>query len=359
MLILGNSHAFCSFVPTVLSGALDVDAAMLGTSGQNAVSVADSLEAVLDVGAPEYIVLELNAFSHDPDLMKGNHKSSGLNNISGMPSLARRVESAWREFGYENIPQGAFQLLRADMMWSRWSRDGKPFTAADGSSLLDWHATGVYDAAAHQARARAFAQNAVPTSPDPRNVQAFRRVMELAQRYGSKVVLVKTPTVASTQEWCDQLRAFGEIAAEYGDTCIGFHDFHEDVADMGLEVADFYDRVHLSRRGAIRFTETFAAWLGGLIGVAPDYGGVFGYRGETAEPLADGAWRYTIDAYGENVAYRFETAAGELLADFGPQNSIVSPLSPEKAGQILVTLRMGQTCSAPFPLLSTDSCVLH
>lgn len=358
-LILGNSHAFCSFAPYVLNGSLGLDAAVLGASGQNAVSVADSFQAVLDVGAPKLVIMELNAFTHAPELMAGDHKSSGLSNINGMPSLLRRAKSAWREFGYENIPQGVFQLLRADMMWSRWERGGEKLTVPDGSSLLSWHATGVYDAAARQADARRFAQTHHSAAPDKRNVAALRRVMELAQASGARVALVKAPTVETSQEWVDQLQALADIAAEYGDTYLGFHDFHQDVADMGLCVQDFYDRTHLSRRGALRFTEAFARWLGERIDRQPDFANVFGYRGETAEQLTDGAWRYTVSAYGENVEYRFQTADGALLADFSPENTVVSPLSPEKAGQITVTLRMGQTACDPFVLLSTDSCVLR
>ena len=109
VLVMGNSHAFCSFAPQIINGALGVDSAVLGASGQHAAGAVDSFEAVLRVDAPEVLVAELNVFLSPHDSMAVNSKASALSNINGMPHLIQRVKSAWHQFGFENIPQGAFQ----------------------------------------------------------------------------------------------------------------------------------------------------------------------------------------------------------------------------------------------------------
>ena len=127
-----------------------------------------------------------------------------------MPGLINRIRSAYREFGYESIPQGAYQLLRADLMWKRW-RGGETATDPDGSSLLAWHATGAFDAARAQQQAEDMWQESLQTGLsakekwqfDQRNLDEFHRLMRLAQEHGVKVVLAKAPTTAAGQYGCD------------------------------------------------------------------------------------------------------------------------------------------------------------
>ncbi len=361
VLILGNSHSFCSFVPQIINDSLGLDAAVLGASGQNSAGAVDSFEAVLAVDAPEIVVAEVNVFLSPYDQAALYHKASMLNNINGMPHLWQRVKSAWRELGFEAIPQGAFQLLRADLMWARWNKHVEIDYAADGSSLMRWRAQGVYDAAAVQAQSRSYEANAVPEPVyDPRNEQEFRRMMDLARKHGVRVVLVKAPTVTTDQLAYNQIIGLEQIAREYGDVLLGAHNFHSDLSDMDFGVEDFYDPSHLSRSGAARFTIRFATWLGELLGTQPDFGRCFAYAGERVEPLADGMWRYSMYALGENVTYRFSRIVdGEeiLLQDFGPSHSIVTDVPLENADQISVTMRMGDK-TLTYTFMTVNTCTL-
>ena len=197
VLIMGNSHAFCSFLPEIINESLGVEAAVLGTSGQNGESVADGFEAVLRVDAPEVVVIELNPFLTDYETMELYHKASALNYINGMPSLWQRVKSTYRQLGFENIPQGAFQLLRADLMWSRWSGNTEIVFSPDGSAPLAWHAQGNYDAVLAQEEALAYHAQSALLVLEKRNTDSLRKVMNLARKHGVKVVAVKTPLITN------------------------------------------------------------------------------------------------------------------------------------------------------------------
>ena len=338
VLVMGNSHAFCSFAPQIINGALGVDSAVLGASGQNAAGAVDSFEAVLRVDAPEVLVAELNVFLSPHDSMAVNSKASALSNINGMPHLWQRVKSAYHELGFESIPQGAFQLLRADLMWARWNQTTEIHFSPDGSSHLNWHATGEYDAASRQADALLHLSQAEPLEVESRNVAELRRMMTLAEKHGVKVVLVKTPTIASTQETCNRTVYLMNVAAEYGDTLLGARDFHQELGDMGFVVEDFYDKGHLSRSGAAKLTMAVVRWMGGLLGTEPRFENAFAYAGEQVEAVSDNTWRYSMTALGRDVQYRFALDE-EILQDWGSLNAITLALAPEEAGRLRVDMR--------------------
>lgn len=357
VLIVGNSHAFCSFAPSVLSQALGVDAAVLAASGLNSIGVTDSVEAVLHEGTPEYLVVEANAYTFAYDATAQSHKATALSHINGMPRLRDRVASAFRQFGYEAVPAGAFQLLRSDLMWKRW-KGGEPVTAADGSSLLDWYATGEYDAHARQAEARAFAEVSVPSDEaDPRNDRELHRLLSLAEAHGAKVLIVKAPTKAQTQLGSDLLAHLEAIGRTYGETFLGLHDFHQDVAEIGLTVADFYDYSHLNRSGAAKLTAYAAEWLGERMGKPAAVSEVFAYGGERAEALDGGLWRYEAAALGEGMEFRF-FLDGEPLGEWSDQNDAVLALEPAQAARLSVTMRRGDE-EISFCFMTPDTCVFQ
>lgn len=361
VLILGNSHAFCSFVPEMMKDALGLDAAVLAASGLNSVGVTDSFEAALSKGTPEMIIVETNAYSFDYDSTALYHKGTALSNINGMPGLRNRIRSAYREFGYENIPQGAYQLLRADLMWKRW-RGGEPVTAADGSGLLHWRATGSFDAADAQRKNEAMWQESLQTGLsakekwqfDERNLDEFHRLMNLAQKRGVKVVLAKAPTTAAGQYGCDWLNHLQLIAQEY-DVFLGLHDFHLDVVAMDLRAEDFYDSSHLSRSGAARFTRVFCEWLAGLTGQKAEWKEAL-YAGERIEAAGDGTWRYTVESTSGQAQYRF-MLDHEIIQDWSEAGWVEIDLDPAQASRLSVSIRRGDAQSS-ITFMSPNTCVL-
>lgn len=357
VLIMGNSHAFCSFVPKIITEALGLDTAVLGASGINSVGITDSFEAVLSVGAPKYLVLEANAYTFDYDATALYHKAEALSNINGMPGFFNRVKSAWREFGYESIPQGAFQLLRADLMWKRW-KGGESVSAADGSGLLNWHATGVFDAGKMQAEAREYTLNRQPSLySDPRNDKQLRRVMRMAQENGVKVLLVKAPTEHQTQLGADMLMHLETLCQEYGDTFLGLYDFHNDLADMGLEVRDFYDNSHLNRSGAAKLTAAFVRWMGEKTGREVSLANAFAYAGEKVEQASETQWRYVMNAYGTDVEYRF-LLDGEEIQGWSKSNALETAVSPWEAGRIECVMRQGDE-EIQLAFMTPNTCIFN
>ncbi len=346
VLIVGNSHAFCSFVPDILNGVLGIDSAVLASSGADGGAVCDSVNAVLKVGKPRLLVIELNAFYFEDGLMERAHKYNALGNINGMPSLISRADSAYRELGLDSVPQGMFQLLRAELVWKRWSttESKESLNRYEGTDVLgyqslDWFASGDYRSA--DIKINGSASGADESLLDSNACSELRRLLTLAKQNSVEVWLIKAPLAARIIEHPNTFDAVGLIAAEYGDTVAFSHDYNEDLPEMKLTSADFYDGGHLNRRGAAKFTLRFADKLGERLGKTPDIGGAFAYLDEAVTPLEDGLWRYEMYALGRDVLYRFELDEGDaktLVADWSETNAVDLPLEPDSADSLIVSM---------------------
>jgi len=347
VLILGNSHAFCSFVPDILNGSLGIDSALLSESGQDAYGVTDSFEIALKTGKPSLAILEMNAFTYEPGVMAIEHKSSTLDNINGIPRLIHRALIAERELGLENVPQGAFQLLRADLMWSRWAGLFSPkspnrYASRDvlGYQFLNWFAGGDYDS--RKAVVESAASNTRVLDLLGKSAQAeLRRFLSLAQANGVEVWLVIAPTAATRFSHPSQMDAAAELAKEYGKTVTLCYDFHDDLLALQLTSADFFDRGHLNRQGAAKLTARFAELLGENLGVAPNWQRTFAYANEQIIPAQNGMYQYTMEAMGEGILYRFELeeeGGRRLIQDWSEVNTVFTPLPPEQADRVVVSM---------------------
>lgn len=192
---------------------------------------------------------------------------------------------------------------------------------------------------------------------DPRNDRELRRLFLLAQAHGVKVVIVKAPTKAQTQLGSDLLAHLEALGRSYGATFLGLHDFHQDVAEIGLAVTDFYDYSHLNRSGAAKLTAYAAEWLAERMGRPAALDDVFAYGGERAEALDGGLWRYEAEALGEGVEYRF-FLDGEPLGDWSDQSSAVLALEPAQATRLSASLRRdGEEIS--FCFMTPNTCVFQ
>lgn len=317
ILILGNSHAYCSFVPDLINGALGVDSAVLAVTGQDALGVTDSFETVLQTGAPKLAIVELNAIYFEPGAMAQDNKAAALSNINGMPGLVRRVQVTEREFGLENIPQGSFQLLRSDLMWSRWEKLLEPpivnryeWPDVNGYARLDYFATGEYrsaDIPVTKAAPDADADGILA----PESEAELRRLLTLAQDNGVEVWLVKSPIASREVVHPNGVDAAGRIAAEFGDTVTFCYDYNDDLPEMNFTSADFYDGGHLNRRGAARFTQRFIQTMEDRLGLEANLNAAFAHLDESITPLKDGGYRYTINVSGERNLYRYEVITPE------------------------------------------------
>lgn len=367
VLIMGNSHAFCSFVPDIINAALPVDSAVLAASGQDGIGLTDSFETVLQVGAPRLLIVEINPFLIEPGGMAASYKLSTLDSINAMPGVWRRAQVALRELGLESVPAGAFQLLRSDLMWSRWASFTKPaspnrYAGMDvlGYQSLDWYATGAYRSAA------ATVSAAASPTPMPEEMHAeLRRLLTLARQHQVEVWLVKAPIVERTIPAASELDALAGLMAEFGDTLTWAYDACAELPSLGYTAADFYDSGHLNRRGAVKFTRRFCVLMGAQLQTQPDLQTPFAYRDEQVEPLPDGTTRWTMTATGPAVQYRFTLDTGEVLQDWSDNPSLLSDLPPEQAGRIKVSmcpralLSQADVYTLTLPFMTANRCVLQ
>ncbi|MDD3336527.1 MAG: hypothetical protein PHI98_13600 [Eubacteriales bacterium] len=372
ILIMGNSHAYCSFIPDLLNGALAVDSAVLAVTGQDAMGITDNWEAVLEVGKPKLVIAELNAFYFEPGIMAKDNKAAALDNLNAMPSLGKRVQSAFRELGLEDVPQGAFQLLRADHIWSRWNRlfEAEYVNRYEHEDVLGYHQLDYFAQGTYQSAAIPVTFDAERAISDD-NTEAWRqlrRFLTLARENNVEVWLVKSPVASRWVGHPNGSDVARKIAEDFEDVVAYCYDFGDNLPELAYTAADFYDGGHLNRRGAVKFTRLFGEVMAQRLGIEPDWTKPFGYRDEQISAISADQWRYVMEASGHEVLYRFEVedeAGGKaLLQDWSEENSVLCNIPPEEANRVVVTicpkelLENQETNAMTLRFMVANECVL-
>ena len=350
VLFRGNSHAHCSFIPDILDSALGIDTAVLTSSAQPMYVTVENLKTVLNYYVPKLIILESNAIHADNrEAMQGKSKAATMKNIDGIYAGTDKLRTAVQTLKFEDIPLAFTQMCRKDLMYSRWYRIGKG---------MHENYYQRQDIQGYQIRNTCFGgvekildvQNFyIPTDGEqliaearirePLNEKALHEFLQLAEKNGIEVWIVKAPTLTKYENLISTMVRIREIAYEYS-AVTHIMDLHGSMMDMGLTPSDFYDREHLNRRGAAKCTVWFGDVLGEWLGVMPNYEKVFFYKNENIEKVGDNLFQYTMEAFGD-TQFRFEQKIDGkyvCIADWSEHNDVVIELSPENADQLRVTM---------------------
>ena len=349
ILFMGNSHAYVSFIPSVLDSALGMDTEVLASPAQNMYMTLENLKTILRYYSPRLIILEANAiYADNRDEMQGEKKGNTLQNIDGVRSYIDKIRISAKTLKFEDIPLGVTQLCRKGLMYSRWERLGEsvaanPFERQDieGYKILSTHFGGEADICDienfyTETEGGLFTESRIP---ETKNEKALHEFLQLAEKNSIEVWIVKAPTLRKDKNMIATMMRIEEIADEYSAvTCI--MDLHESMTSMELTPMDFYDRGHLNRCGAVKCTTYFGEILGERLGVTPDYSKAFFYKGENIKLEDDGLYSYTMETFGD-TRYCFEQKTDGkyvCISDWSNKNTVKVELLPENADQLRVTM---------------------
>ena len=111
--------------------------------------------------------------------------------------------------------------------------------------------------------------------------------------------------------------------------------------NLALTATDFFDKGHLNRRGAAKFSSYFTEILGEKLGITPDLHRAFAYTDEFIIPMENGLYQYSMQAIGKEILFRFEVKEGDrlrLIQDWSSSDTVLFSLPPEKADEMVVSM---------------------
>ena len=300
ILFVGNSHTYSSIDGKMLSEATGLNIRELTCASANGVNVAADLEAFLNYEVPGVVVLEMCPFGADQinyDEMRKEKLGILFDHLDGIPDPDVRLRALLRVVSFEDVPAGLFQLFRSAMMWDRWSRDREAARTYDeygAHVLFDVESgTGFFP----NTVAKAYL---TPSEGDtglvPQNVEAFRSVIELAERYGFDIWIYNAPIFYYNQNYANLLRTAESMQNDH--PCIRYIDNSMlYLNEIGIDRTDFYDMYHLNLDGM----EKTSVWLGEKIAervhTGFDTDSILQYKGCSVTMLENGRYCYEYETF--------------------------------------------------------------
>lgn len=359
ILILGNSHAFTAFVPDIIEGATGATCGVLGSAAESIMLTAENLRVTLRYYTPDSIILESSCISNKVNTK--TDKAYILHDIDGMRTPADKVSAALSVLDFEDIPLALSQLFRSTDTWSRWAFLLSPQIKSKGHTMnlnsgfdikgfrsQNSYAKGISSLdtvdASYTAEAHALDSNPLLITE---NEQALLTFLNMAQEKSIPVFIIRSPIAFYDAREVQAQKQIEKIAESYD--CVRLvRDLNQEQTEIGLMPEDFYDKTHLNRRGAVKLTEYYInQYLSPALNVTPNYKNVFFYRTESIEELGGDTYRYTVEAFGEGVQYRFlkDLSTGsllekldnekyELLQDWSTVNYVDSSITAANASKI-------------------------
>ena len=247
VLFLGSSVAYCDVIPAVFYEQTGLTAYVLAGPEQTLSITLDYLREALRTQRPSLVCLEISGMLFD------RYMGYSRVNIGYMPYLSpNRLDAVLRGAEPEVRPGLVFPFYDYH---DRWTGPAMLFAPRADERPDPWAGFTPMDTAEPQygtsvrddtASDEVFAENAA----------CLRKIREVCGRAGAELVIYEAPSCAPIAEnRTAQIRtAAGEETA--------FLNCQAAFADMGLDpAADFYDFLHLNRKGAEKFTRYLAAEL--------------------------------------------------------------------------------------------------
>lgn len=256
VLFLGASHTYAAFNPLRLWERTGVKSYVFATQRQPFWATYAYLTDALKTQSPGLVVLDCRGFLEPSE----SYYEDGVtySYMDDMPLSWNKARLAW--VSSETMEGRAELLCNFIKYHERWTALTESDYAFDRAALRDPLKGYVFlekkkdEAFPRPADAAAITGRA---PLDEKNEYWFRRIIELCQARGIALWLLKTPCNLNAGEKA-LINSAARIAEEYG---LPFDDFNERYDEIGLSPELFFDEHHMDARGAVKFTDLFAAEL--------------------------------------------------------------------------------------------------
>jgi len=254
VLILGSSHAMCSYDPARIEREYGLYTFNLGTALQQPDTAYYLLKEVLKTQKPKYLIYDV----YFKTMVNEYSNEQALTVLKELPMSKNALALFWSNLNldgkveyYNNwiSPFGKIQ----DVMETHTPKKPTPPDAYMGKGF--YSSTGIIDLELLKEKNHPFP--AEYSGFHPRQVTYLKKLINLAQENDIEVILTSAPlppTVFSRVSYYDEvLEEVLEISDQFD---ISFYDFTTPACEF-LQDTDFADQGHLNRNGCVKFMDYF------------------------------------------------------------------------------------------------------
>lgn len=264
MLVVGSSHAFSSFDPSVISDETGMNAYILASNSQNTVQAYFNVKEALHYQQPEVIILEAFSLNNSNNFRDGETPDRDWkkeSNIDGMRFGLTKLEAVMEQYESANWSYALLPILRCHGNWTD--------IVTIGSNLV-FYTGGIREYSSfHPSQTSMSAETAeqyVQADYDPAeiiisetNILHFHKLAQLCREEGISLYVVMTPMYddyirsINYDSWADKIAALAESEGVFYLDCNLYY------TEIGLTFQDFEDAFngyhHLNGTGAKKVTQ--------------------------------------------------------------------------------------------------------
>ncbi len=260
VMFFGSSNTYCSFSPLIMYEKQGIKSYVFATQQQPTWATYTYIKEALKTQSPSLVVLDVLMFAGDLDYYDDGVNYSFMDDL---PFSLNKIELAFASAeDYEPISL-LFNVIKYHTRWAELKETDYDFDRSEMRDYLKGHVI-----------VKNEFKEATPPATDvaeitpitEKNEKYLRRIIDLCEKEGVKLLLVKAPS----NETPDEAKLYNyvwSVAEAEGVDYVNFNDRYEDI---GIDFAvDFYDDSHLNFRGAAKFSEYFASFLTQEKGIVP------------------------------------------------------------------------------------------
>lgn len=263
MLVVGSSHAYSTFDPSVISRTTGMDSYILASNSQNTVQSYFNVKEALHYQQPEAIILEAFSLDNNNNWRYGETPDRDWKkeaNIDGMRFGLTKLEAVMEQYESDNWSYALLPLARCHGNWTDVESVGSNLAFYTGG-IREYSSFHPSETAMSAETAEQYAQagyNPTEWLISETNILHFRKLAQLCREEGISLYVVMAPmydVYISSINYDSQTGKIAELAESEG---VFYLDCNLHYDEIGLTYQDFEDAFngyhHLNGEGAEKVT---------------------------------------------------------------------------------------------------------
>ena len=273
ILIVGNSHAYCSFDTDMIEAATGKKTCLLATASQTVTMAYYNVLEALKYQSPETIILEAFAINSSDNLREegdGDLSWKKVTNIDGMHFGPAKLQAIMGQYYPENWGYGLLPIARCHVNWS---------TPQQISENIAFYNTGIKTFKAFVSLPTSMSEetmrqymvaeyNPNEISISEANIRHFHKLAALCRERGITLQVVMAPSYdvyIDSINYNSKKEKISQLAKSEG---VSYLDCNERYNEIGMTAQDFEDLYaphhHLNPSGANKVTQFILKELYGV-----------------------------------------------------------------------------------------------
>lgn len=260
VLILGNCHAYSTFMPSIIESVTGKKGYVLGGSSQNVQLTYYHLKEALKRQSPAYVVLEtFPVLIYESYIDTTTIDAYVYSNFADLPFSLDKMLYAMDYASYDKNNQWFYLWFNLGYFHDRWGElqtlDNQRQSQDNGYNVF-WN----YQPLSDPAEPLELVQTDVSMEIDPDYLRYLYKIMDLVESSGAQMILTTVPYTSMTFHEAARCNTLAEIAQEHSIPYINFA--KQDMLEK-LDIRRGYmiDANHVNEQGGV----ILSAYLGDII----------------------------------------------------------------------------------------------